>query len=102
MSSPVNHLGDCNFNHYALQLSLYMYIILKHNPRLKPGSMVLHHILFQEQARDKHDNPVTAVDGQGNPIVTDVVIYDVPYMRKEVIELMHWLEENRDKLKPKS
>ena len=28
MNSPVNHLDDCNLNHYALQLSLYMYIIL--------------------------------------------------------------------------
>lgn len=102
MLAPVNHLGDCNFNHYALQLSLYMYIILKHNPKLTAGPMVLHHVLFQEQARDKHDNPVTAVDNQGNPVVTDVVIYDVPYMRKEVISLMHWLEMNRHLLKPKS
>ena len=27
MQFPVNHLDDCNFNHYALQLSIYMYII---------------------------------------------------------------------------
>lgn len=99
MLPPLNHLGDCNYNHYALQLSLYMYIILKHNPKLKPGSMVLHHIMFEEQARDRHDNPVTSIDGQGNPIVRDVVIYSVPYMRREVISLIHWLETNKHLLK---
>ena len=30
MFNPVSHLDDCNLNHYNLQLSLYMYIILKH------------------------------------------------------------------------
>ena len=47
MNSPVAHLDDCNVNHYALQLSLYMYIILKHNPRLKPGDLTIHHIQFE-------------------------------------------------------
>ena len=27
MSAPVAHLDDCNVNHYALQLSMYMYIL---------------------------------------------------------------------------
>ena len=39
MLHPVNNLDDCSFNHYALQLSIYMYIILKHNPKLKPGEI---------------------------------------------------------------
>lgn len=95
MLQPIAHLGDCNFNHYALQLSLYMYIILKHNPKLRPGTMVLHHVIFEEQARDKHDNPVTAMDSSGNPIVTDVVVYDIPYLKSEAINLIHWLETNK-------
>ena len=35
MYKPVNHLDDCNLNHYNLQLSIYAYIIKKHNPKLK-------------------------------------------------------------------
>ena len=27
MTGPLAHLDDCNFNHYAVQLSLYLYII---------------------------------------------------------------------------
>ena len=101
MSPPVSHLDDCNLNHYALQLSLYMFIILKHNPKLSPGILTIHHILFQEAGRDRFDNPISALDNDGNPIVTDVVQYDLPYLKKEIIDLIHWLEDNKDKLKTK-
>lgn len=102
MMPPVNHLDDCNLNHYTLQLSLYLYIILKHNPRLKPGTLTIHHILFENVGEDKFGNPITALDSNGDPIVKDIVQYDLPYMKQEIISLMHWLEDNRDKLKPKS
>ena len=99
MSQPVNHLDDCHLNHYALQLSMYMFIILKHNPKLSPGILTIHHILFEEAGRDRFDNPISALDNDGNPIVTDVIQYDLPYLKEEVIALIHWLEDNRHKLK---
>jgi hypothetical protein len=101
MSPPVNHLDDCNLNHYALQLSMYMFIILKHNPKLSAGTLTIHHILFEEAGRDRFDNPISALDSHGNPIVTDIVQYDLPYLKKEAIALIHWLEDNRHKLKAK-
>ena len=101
MNSPVAHLDDCNVNHYALQLSLYMYIILKHNPRLKPGDLTIHHIQFEEVGKDKFGNPITALDTNGDPIVKDIVQYDLPYLKSEVISLLHWLEDNKDNLKAK-
>ncbi len=88
MFPPVAHLDDCNFNHYALQLSLYMYIILKHNPKLKAGSLTLHHILFEEAGKDKYGNPITALDTNGDPVVKDIVKYDVPYLKAEIVELI--------------
>jgi hypothetical protein len=102
MSPPVSHLDDCNLNHYTLQLSMYMFIILKHNPKLKPGNITIHHILFQEAGRDRFDNPISALDTSGNPIVTDVVQYDLPYLKEEVTSLINWLTDNRHKLKPKT
>lgn len=101
MLPPVSHLDDCNLNHYVLQLSLYMFIILKHNPRLKFGSLTIHHILFEEVDKDKFGNPITALDTNGDPIVKDIVQYDLPYLKPEVISILHWLEDNRHKLKPK-
>ena len=99
MSAPVAHLDDCHLNHYALQLSMYMFIILKHNPKLKPGIITIHHILFEEAGRDRFDNPISALDTSGNPIVTDIIPYDLPYLKKEAIDIIHWLEDNRHKLK---
>jgi len=101
MAPPLSHLDDCHLNHYAIQLSMYMYIILKHNPKLKPGTLTIHHILFEEAGRDRFDNPISALDSTGNPIVTDIVQYDLPYLKQEAISLIHWLEDNRDKLKVK-
>ncbi len=101
MLAPVSHLDDCNLNHYALQLSLYMFIILKHNPRLRFGSLTIHHIMFDEVDKDKFGNPITALDTNGDPVVKDIVQYDLSYMKQEVISCLHWLEDNRHKLKPK-
>ena len=99
MASPVAHLDDCHLNHYALQLSMYMFIILKHNPKLTPGTLTIHHILFEEAGRDRFDNPISALDSHGNPIVTDIIPYDLPYLKKEAIDIIHWLEDNKHKLK---
>lgn len=101
MNPPLSHLDDCHLNHYTLQLSLYMFIILKHNPRLKPGNLTIHHILFEEVDKDKYGNPITALDNNGDPIVKDVVQYDLPYMKQEIVSLLHWIEDNRHKIKTK-
>jgi hypothetical protein len=101
LASPLSHLDDCNYIHYALQLSVYMYIIIKHNPKLKPGKMFLHHILFEEAGKDKYGNPIAALDSNGDPIVEHVIPYEVPYLKSEVIKIIHWLEDNKHKLKPK-
>lgn len=101
MSGPVSHLDDCHLNHYALQLSMYMYIILKHNPKLTAGTLTIHHILFEEAGRDRFDNPISALDTNGDPIVTDIVQYDLPYLKQEAISIIHWLEDNRHKIKAK-
>jgi hypothetical protein len=101
MGRPVHHLDDCHLMHYALQLSIYLYIILKHNPRLKAGTLTIHHITFEELGKDKFGNPITAVDSSGDPIVKEVIPYDLPYLKEEVIALLHWLEDNRGKLPQK-
>ena len=51
--------------------------------------------------KDKFGNPVNALDSNGDPIVKDIVQYDLPYLKQEVISILHWLEDNRDKIKLK-
>jgi hypothetical protein len=101
MLDPVSHLDDCNFNHYALQLSIYMYIILKHNPKLKPGRIFIHHITFEQEGEDKWGYPIAKLDNEGNPIVKEVTPMSVPYLVDEVISIMHFLQNNKHKIKKK-
>jgi hypothetical protein len=101
MKAPLSHLDDCNYYHYALQLSLYMYIIIKHNPKLKPGKLLLHHIQFDEVGRDKFDNPITALDNDGNPVLKNIEPYTVPYLKDEIISMIKYLEDFRPKFKKK-
>jgi hypothetical protein len=101
MLDPVSHLDDCNFNHYALQLSIYMYIILKHNPKLKPGRIFIHHITFEQEGEDKWGYPIAKLDNEGNPIVKEVIPMSVPYLVDEVISIMHFLQNNKHKIKKK-
>ena len=101
MTGPCAHLDDCNFYHYSLQLSTYLYIILKHNPRYKAGKLELHHITFEEQGTDDYGYPIAKRDLSGNPIVKEVVPYEVPYLKTEVIAMINWLQDNRDKIKKK-
>lgn len=94
MLAPVNNLEDCHINHYALQLSIYMYMILRHNPKLKAGKLCIHHVIFKKVGTDKYDNPIYERDSNGDPIIDDVEVYDLPYLKEEVIEIINWIKNN--------
>lgn len=91
MLGPLVHLDDCNLNHYNIQLSLYMYIILKHNPRLKAGKLVIEHIQFKEAGKDAYGNRVVFYDDKGEPVVDKIVTYELPYLKTEVISMIQYL-----------
>ena len=94
MLGPCAHLDDCNLNHYNIQLSLYMYIILKHNPRMKPGKLVVEHVQFKEAGKDAYDNRVVLYDDKGEPIVDKIVQHYLPYLKDEVINIIKHLDES--------
>jgi hypothetical protein len=98
MLGPLSHLDECNYNEYALQLSTYMYIMLKHNFNLKPGKIQLDHIEFEIDHLDKNGYPVVAMDAMGDPLVKSVTPYELPYMKKEVIAMFKYVQENREKI----
>jgi hypothetical protein len=90
----LTHLDDCNFMHYALQLSVYMYMIIKHNPNLRPGKMYLHHIIFEEEGVDSNGYPIAKMVN-GEPVVKELVEIEVPYLKSEVIGVINWVHDNR-------
>lgn len=93
------HVDDCNFMHYALQLSTYMYIMLKHNPNLKPGVIQLEHIIFETDGDNGYGVPNYVYDPQGDPIVKEVVKYDLPFMKKEVRAMIKYIQSHPEILK---
>ena len=101
LSNPLNNLDDCNFNHYALQLSIYMYIILKHNPKLKPGKIFIHHITFEIEREDEWGYPIVKLDDNKEPIINKVNPIAVPYLIDEVMAIIHYLHDNKYKIKKK-
>lgn len=99
MNHPVSHLDDCNLNHYNLQLSIYMYMILKHNPKLKPGTMMIQHIMFEDEGKDANGYPILKTDENGDPVIKDIVHYDLPYLKDEVLAVVKWYQDNKSKFK---
>jgi ATP-dependent exoDNAse (exonuclease V) beta subunit len=94
MYNPVNHLDDCNLNHYNLQLSIYAYIIKKHNPKLKIGKLVIQHVKFKQVGTDKNGYPINEhVDGE--PVIEEIKMYNLPYLKDEVNNLIMWFKDNQ-------
>ena len=94
MYHPVSHLDDCNLNHYNLQLSIYAYIIKKHNPRLKIGKLTIQHVKFVQLGVDKNGYPINE-HVNGEPVIEDITFYELPYLQDEVSSLIMWLKDNK-------
>jgi len=93
MYNPVNHLDDCNLNHYNLQLSLYAYVIKKHNPKLKIGKLQIQHVKFKKIGEDKFGYPINEMK-DGEPIIENIKMYELPYLKDDVMNLIKWLKDN--------
>jgi hypothetical protein len=94
LTEPLSNLDDCNFNHYALQLSIYMYIILKHNPKLKPGKMFIHHVSFDIEGEDSYGYPIVKRNSNNEPIVKEVIPIAIPYLVDEVLSILHYIQDH--------
>ena len=83
MKFPLNHLMDCNFYHYTLQLSTYAWMLQKINPNFIIKDLILNHY-----------------DHQGNN-----TLYHCEYLKEDVEKmLVHYkkeliLEKQRSKRK---
>jgi hypothetical protein len=97
MLSPLSHLDDCEISHYSLQLSLYMYIILRHNPNLKPGKLIIEHVSFEEEGQNQYGYPIHKVVN-GEPVVKEVKEIELQYKKNECMTIMNWLKNNKQKL----
>lgn len=66
MKYPLSNLPDCNYYHYALQLSTYAWMIQELNPEYEIEDLILVHF--------DHDENMT--------------VYNMPYLKQEVIKML--------------
>jgi len=84
MFFPINHIDDCNGQHYSLQLSAYSFMLEEAGYSLKKGGLHIEHILFE------NDEPV------------DIIIYPINYLKKEIKTLFEHYNNNNNKNKNKT
>ena len=96
MLAPVDNLEDCNFYHYALQLSIYLKLILMKNPALKPGKLSLIHATFELNGYDEYGFPLVKTKN-GVEIVKEIRHYEVPYLEKEAIACLKRIKKEKDR-----
>jgi len=94
MFNPLGNLDDCNLTHYSIQLSIYAYIIQKHNPKLKVGKLIIQHVKFKQLGVDENGYPINELV-KGEPVIDKVKIYKLPYLKDEVVSLIMWLKDNK-------
>lgn len=95
MLSPLLHLEATKLNEYALQLSIGMYMILKHNPLLKPGPMTLNYVSFEVESQDRFGYPIMKLDVNNEPILKSVEKIQVPYLKREVELMFEFIKRQR-------
>lgn len=81
---PVDHLDECNWNKYQLQLSIYAYILEQYGFKLR--SLQINHVITE-----RDENEITVLDSSGKPIITDVIPYTCQYLKKEAQAILKTL-----------
>jgi hypothetical protein len=69
--------------------------LLKHNPKLQPGKMFIHHIIFETEGEDRYGYPLTSYDHNEDPIVKDVSQIEIPYLKDENLNFKYDLETEK-------
>lgn len=91
MTGLMSNFEDCNYNHYVLQLSIYMYLILLKNPHLKPGRIRICHVTFENEGTDKYDFPILKRTPGGGYIPKEKTWYEVPFLKNKVRKIFESL-----------
>lgn len=99
MTGILSHLEDCNFNHYSIQLSLYMFMVLRHNFNYKPGKMFVYHVKFDEDGVDQYGYRIIKKNDAGEPMVKEVIPIEIPYLKSEAAAIVNYLKEQNQQMK---
>lgn len=71
-----------------------MRILLKHNPKLKIGKLTIQHVKFKQVGTDKNGYPINE-HINGEPVIEEITMYNLPYLKDEVNSLIMWFKDNK-------
>lgn len=74
MYAPIEHIEDCNYWHYALQLSIYAWMLEQFGYELLPDGLEIYHYNLEAVGKDFR--------------IIDEHTYPVPYLKKEIIDIL--------------
>lgn len=87
---PIDQVEECNGNEYSLKMSMYLYMLWRNNKgRMKPGDLIIEHIHLK---RDPDNDNIPVMDN-GVPIVERIDIIKLPYLKKEVMEMLKTIKK---------
>lgn len=95
MKVPLNHLMNCNYWGYALQLSTYAYFLERYNYVVR--NLTLNHIPLEE-CKTKKDKELAIVYHNDKAFKKgQETNYDIPYLKKEAIKLLKYYKSQRER-----
>lgn len=83
MRSPVQHLEDCNFNHYRIQLSFYIWILLQYDYTL--GGCKLTHCILKPEYKSTLGEIDNDLDEE---IMWEYKAYPFDYLETEIEDII--------------
>ena len=67
---------------------------IRDSPKLKIGDLQIQHVTFEKEGENKFGYPITKYNDQEEPIIKDIKIYNLPYLKSEVQSIIKWLKDN--------
>lgn len=95
MLPPLMHMEDSKLAEYAIQLSVGVYMVLRHNPQLQAGDLTLNHVTFEVSGENQFGYPIIQLDSNNEPIVKDVEKLKLPYLKREVELIFEVIKQER-------
>ena len=97
LNAPLNHIMDCNFMKYSLQLSMYAFFLEKYG--FTPRNLTINHLIIKKWDEEPPiSEPKYHIHFENSKYyVADEILYPVTYMKKEVKSLLQYHKSKQRK-----
>ena len=51
-------------------------------------------MIFEKEKDDEFGYPINKYNDQGEPIIKEIKMYNLPYLKQEIQSLIMWLKDN--------